>query len=460
MSGAERTGRLFVPAEYDGSKPWALVLGFHGTGGTGSSFESVGFDAVAGELGFIMCYPDGVRNEWNSPEDVAFVSAILDGLKKEFSIDPARVYATGHSAGAVMTYRLAQVLPGAFAAVAPVAGLMPEDVAQKKLAPVSVLHLHAVDDDVVRIGGVPEWSYLSMEASVGAWKRAAGAIGPDGASGDGTVFVAANGVRGTLWRGPSADIATIVYSSGKHAWPQDAVGYISEFFYNHPARALSISLMDMPESARSGSSLTLSLSDPRERRIARVGFYDNGRAVGEATSAPWALEWKGVPKGYHRVTARATLADGSEVRTARARALWVASPSLAEGRPVRVSGSEGPGFGGEAAVDGNPRTRWSSAADDDEWLQVDLGAGAVVDGFTLFWESAFGRAYAIELSDDGAAWTVAYSTDRGAGGVEFVDIAPTKARYARVRGIARGTSWGYSLWEFLVNGERSQVDRR
>lgn len=449
VRNVQRSGRLFVPAEYDGSAPWALVFGLHGSGGSGATFQGLGFNAVAGELGFIMCYPDGASGEWSSPEDVAFISNVIEGLKKEFSIDGKRVYLTGHSAGAMMAYRLAQALPGAFAAVAPVAGLLEESVPTDDLKAVPFMHLHAMDDDVVRIEGVPGWGLKSMEESVAVWKRV------NGASGEGNVFYDADGIRGTMWKGTSADTAMVMYAGGKHAWPQDAVGFISEFFYNHPARGLMVSLKPLPDGARPGSSVTVSLSDSAEPRIARLAFFDNGQKIGEATRVPWALKWDGVPKGLHRVTARATLTDGSEVRTARAETLWSASPSLAEGRQVKASGAESDSLVGEAAVDGNPRTRWSSAFDDDGWIMVDLGAGSVVNGFTLFWESAYGLAYAIEVSDDGNAWRPVYGTESGKGGVEFIDIPPEKTRYVRLKGIKRGTPWGYSLWEFLVHGERA-----
>ncbi len=69
----------------------------------------------------------------------------------------------------------------------------------------------------------------------------------------------------------------------------------------------------------------------------------------------------------------------------------------------------------------------------------------------LRWETAHAKAYRIELSTDGSAWTTAYSTATGPGGVQTLDVTGT-ARYVRVHGTQRATAWGYSLWEFQVYG--------
>lgn len=56
--------------------------------------------------------------------DVAFISALLDKLESKYKINIDRVYATGMSNGAIMSYRLACELPDRFAAIAPVAGTL------------------------------------------------------------------------------------------------------------------------------------------------------------------------------------------------------------------------------------------------------------------------------------------------------------------------------------------------
>ncbi|GHF91194.1 hypothetical protein GCM10018790_80400 [Kitasatospora xanthocidica] len=124
--------------------------------------------------------------------------------------------------------------------------------------------------------------------------------------------------------------------------------------------------------------------------------------------------------------------------------------NAARGRPATASSAESAGTPAASAVDGDPGTRWSSAFSDPQWLQVDLGAVRQVCRAVLTWETAYGRSYRIEVSDDGAAWRTLYSTDSGAGGTETVPLAGS-GRYVRLTGLARATAWGYSLWEFQVN---------
>ncbi|WP_161645947.1 hypothetical protein [Agathobaculum desmolans] len=45
---------------------------------------------------------------------------MVDVTKADYSIDASRVYATGHSNGSAMTWRLAQDAPEYFTAVAPI----------------------------------------------------------------------------------------------------------------------------------------------------------------------------------------------------------------------------------------------------------------------------------------------------------------------------------------------------
>jgi hypothetical protein len=69
----------------------------------------------------------------------------------------------------------------------------------------------------------------------------------------------------------------------------------------------------------------------------------------------------------------------------------------------------------------------------------------------LRWESAYGKAYKIETSTDGTSWRQAYATTAGDGGTDddaFGAAAP--ARYVRLTGVQRATSYGYSLYELEV----------
>ncbi|WP_063770137.1 discoidin domain-containing protein [Streptacidiphilus melanogenes] len=118
-------------------------------------------------------------------------------------------------------------------------------------------------------------------------------------------------------------------------------------------------------------------------------------------------------------------------------------------RPATASSTENAGTPASAAVDGNAGTRWSSQFSDPQWLQVDLGTSQTVCQVVLQWETAAGKAYQVQVSDDATNWTTIYSTTTGAGGTESLSVNGT-GRYVRVYGTARTTQYGYSLWEFQV----------
>lgn len=129
-----------------------------------------------------------------------------------------------------------------------------------------------------------------------------------------------------------------------------------------------------------------------------------------------------------------------------------ASGNLALSRPMSASSTETAEFGAGLAADGNPGSRWSSAFTDPQWIQVDLGSIRTVTRVVLRWETAFGRAYQIQVSNNGTTWTTIRTTTNGTGGTEDFAVSGS-GRFVRMNGTARGTQWGYSLWELEVYGQ-------
>ena len=120
-------------------------------------------------------------------------------------------------------------------------------------------------------------------------------------------------------------------------------------------------------------------------------------------------------------------------------------------KPAAASSTQDANYYSAAdAFDGDATgTRWSSAASDPQWIQVDLGSSQSVCQVVLTWEAAYGKAFQIQTSNDGTNWTSIYSTTTGTGGTQTLDVSGT-GRYVRMYGTARGTGYGYSLWEFVV----------
>ena len=99
------------------------------------------------------------------------------------------------------------------------------------------------------------------------------------------------------------------------------------------------------------------------------------------------------------------------------------------------------------AIDGIATTRWESAQSNDQWIQFDFGAPTPLGYMKLVWENAYGKEYALEASDDGVTWyQLRYVTGAKGGTEEFFNLN-ANVRHVRLRGVARGTQYGYSLFE-------------
>jgi F5/8 type C domain len=157
-------------------------------------------------------------------------------------------------------------------------------------------------------------------------------------------------------------------------------------------------------------------------------------------------------RARRRLALAAALALGAMTLTVVAARPASAATLLSQGKPATASSTENAGTPASAAVDGNTGTRWSSAFSDPQWLQVDLGATATISQIVLQWEAAYGKAFQIQVSPDASTWTSIFSTTTGTGGTQTLNVSGS-GRYVRLYGTARGTQYGYSLWEFQVYGD-------
>lgn len=148
--------------------------------------------------------------------------------------------------------------------------------------------------------------------------------------------------------------------------------------------------------------------------------------------------------GTWTVTANAGGASTSVTATVR-----VPPADAARGKPTTASSQSAADRGAGMATDGEEESRWQSKQTDDEWLAVDLGALHLLDHAALRWEGAYGKDYDLQGSDDGKAWKTLAEVRGGSGGTEEIPISGT-SRWVRLRGLKRGTNWGYSLYEFAV----------
>lgn len=243
--GLERTYLLHVPATYEEGEPTPLVIALHGGGGTsGNMANFTNFNSLSDREGFIVVYPQGIEGHWNdgrkieayrahreNVDDVGFISTLIDHLREEFTVDETRVYATGISNGAMMSHRLACELSDKIAAIAMVAGAIPEDFAPycSPSHAVSVLVMDGTQDrlipwegGVVAGGARDLGSTLSVADTVAYWVEHNGCRAspvvtwlPDTAPDDGTR------VREEAYNGGREGTEVILYAveGGGHTWP-------------------------------------------------------------------------------------------------------------------------------------------------------------------------------------------------------------------------------------------------
>jgi polyhydroxybutyrate depolymerase len=180
--GLARTYRVHVPASYDAADPAPLLVALH-SGGMDKMADD-GVDSLTRQSdsqGFIAVFPDaysgkGKKASWNAGDccgdarelkvdDVGFIRQVVTNVFRQASVDRERIYAAGMSDGGMMAYRLACDLPGLFKGVASVGGTDHTTSTCAQDRPVSVLHIHAMNDPRVPVAGASataaKWAALN-----------------------------------------------------------------------------------------------------------------------------------------------------------------------------------------------------------------------------------------------------------------------------------------------------------
>jgi polyhydroxybutyrate depolymerase len=171
--GLTRKYLVHVPPKYQAGKPTPLLIALHGGGGNmeyQANDKYYGLISKSDNEGFVVAFPNGFSRlpsgklaTWNAGnccagardenvDDVGFIKKIIDNLSHQLNIDSKRIFATGMSNGGMMSHRLACELAGTIKAVAPVAGTDNTKSCVPK-EPVSVLEIHAKNDDHVLFNG-------------------------------------------------------------------------------------------------------------------------------------------------------------------------------------------------------------------------------------------------------------------------------------------------------------------
>jgi predicted esterase len=114
---------LYVPASVTADKPAPLLMLFHGSGRDGMS-QINEWRKLADKEGIVLVAPNATNREhWVIPDDgPELLRDIVTFVSKKAPIDQRRVYAFGHSAGAVFLLSMAPLESELFAAVVAHAG--------------------------------------------------------------------------------------------------------------------------------------------------------------------------------------------------------------------------------------------------------------------------------------------------------------------------------------------------
>ena len=239
--GLTRDHITYVPSSYDPGTPVPLVFVMHGfTQSASAIMNATGFNDLAEQEGFIVAYPNGVNNGWNtnSPfpggstaDDVGYIGALRDTLIAQFSIDTTRIYACGFSAGGYMSHKLGCESPKCFAAIASVSGTI-NTGAVGACAPQhtpGVLQIHGTTDFIVSYNG-SIFSGLGVQAVLDLWTdnlacATPPTITPFTASVEQQVYTPCNG---------GASVVHYKVDGGGHSWPSgaafNATNIIWDFF--------------------------------------------------------------------------------------------------------------------------------------------------------------------------------------------------------------------------------------
>ena len=244
-----RTYQLYLPQNYTPDKKYPLIIGIHGYSETGIRFANNSQWPLKQETeDFILVCPNGINNSWNLivpveltnyyTDDINFISALIDSTCNNYSIDPLRIYVTGHSRGGFFAYRLAYELSDKIAAIAPTAAKLTFYNFELE-NPVPLIHFHSLNDSTVYYRSFYHLGYYyfaSVDSMMQIWadKNNCELI-PD------TIYNN-TGIIGKKWKAitGNGDVELYVAPNAGHSYPTpqrigiSSVDIIWNFFMEHP----------------------------------------------------------------------------------------------------------------------------------------------------------------------------------------------------------------------------------
>jgi predicted peptidase len=128
LDGEEFRYAVHLPADYDPSKSWPLLVTLHGANGNGTDWIRT-WVRTAGTR-YILVAPTTPKHTWAARQGHYYVLTALREMIEKLNVDPDRIFLDGMSMGAGGTFRLAEHFPDRWAAIGPRCNV--PDIRQKK----------------------------------------------------------------------------------------------------------------------------------------------------------------------------------------------------------------------------------------------------------------------------------------------------------------------------------------
>jgi polyhydroxybutyrate depolymerase len=122
LNGLKRTAKIYLPHQPNQRKK-PLIINLHGVSDNAwlQNYRCQ-MNHTAQKKGFILVYPKGsgfIMRNWNDwPNEIKFISVLIDSLVLNYFVDASRIYLVGFSQGGMLAYKFASIYPEKIRALA------------------------------------------------------------------------------------------------------------------------------------------------------------------------------------------------------------------------------------------------------------------------------------------------------------------------------------------------------
>ena len=318
--GQKRNMIVFRPNTYESGVPLMIVT--HGMNQSPEyQYDSDKFYTMVDTAKFVVAYLRSDGNTWDigGTKDINFVKASITKLEQDYGIDTNRVYWSGFSMGSMLIYHAIPTMYNKIAAFAPTSGIhfssQPWNNCPK---PISLIHVHAYDDDVFGYTQYGIHDYVEHFAQMDhtkTYKKTTNYY-PNGQTwwnGDKEVW--SGGDNGT-------EVELFSYHNGGH-WPMDGNhreiwNFCKRFVLDKGLPSISFLKPTTSDEFFAIDTITIEIDakDP-DGTIQSVQLSIDGKVVETFQEEPFIYRWVRPSAGSHTLKAKVTDNDKKTKETTR-----------------------------------------------------------------------------------------------------------------------------------------------